>query len=105
MDVTYEVRNGVLVISVDQELDHHSAGQIRMLTEDVLAQRKVKGILFDFSNTTFMDSSGVGMIMGRYKKMKTQGGFVGVTGVSPAINRILEISGLYKLVEVFQMEY
>jgi len=105
MEVTYEVRDGVLVIALEQELDHHSASQIRIQTEEILSQRKVRGIIFDFSKTTFMDSSGIGMIMGRYKKMKQQGGFIGVAGVNTAINRLLEISGLYKIVEVYQAEY
>ncbi len=104
MEISCEVRDGILVISLAQELDHHSASQIRNLTEEILTQRKIKGILFDFSKTTFMDSSGIGMIMGRYKKMKSQGGFVGVAGVKPSIHRILEISGLYKIVELYQME-
>ena len=60
----------------------------------------IKNIVFDFSNSTFMDSSGIGMIMGRYRVIKEKKGFVGVKGVGPAIHRILEISGLYKLVEI-----
>ena len=47
-----------------------------------------------------LDSSGIGMIMGRYRIVKERDGFVGVSGAGPAIHRILEISGLYKLVEI-----
>lgn len=104
MEPDYEVAGDTLIVHVPQELDHHSARKVREYSSDILKERTVKNIIFDFSGTTFMDSSGVGMIMGRYRIVKERGGFVGVSGAGASIHRILEISGLYKLVELCDMQ-
>ncbi len=100
MEPDYEVAEDTLIVHVPQELDHHSAKMVKEYSSEILKEGTVKNIIFDFSNTTFMDSSGIGMIMGRYRIVKERDGFVGVSGAGPAIHRILEISGLYKLVEI-----
>jgi stage II sporulation protein AA (anti-sigma F factor antagonist) len=89
MEVLYEVRGDNLFIYLPEELDHHNAKII---------SNQIKNIVFNFSNTNFMDSSGVGVIMGRYKLIKPRGGNVTVTNINKAIDRILTISGLYKIV-------
>lgn len=99
MDTTYELQDRLLIIHLTNELDHHNAVGIRYTADLALEQGQSDSIVFDFKNTTFMDSSGIGVIMGRYKKVKERGGFVGVVGVGPGIHRILKISGMYKLVE------
>lgn len=101
METTYEINEGVMVIHAASELDHHTAKVVKALSDEVMERESLEGIIFDFSETSFMDSSGIGMIMGRYKRLRDKGGYVGVMGVNPAIHRILEISGLYKIVEVF----
>lgn len=104
MEESYEIRDGVLIVGLGHELDDPSATHVRLETDAWIREERLQGILFDFSNTVFMDSSGIGMIIGRYKKMKAQGGFVGVTGVGRNINRIMEISGLYKIIEIFEIQ-
>lgn len=104
MEESYEVREGVLIVGLGHELDDHCATRIRLKTDEWILEGGIQGILFDFSETVFMDSSGIGMIIGRYKKMKARGGFVGVAGVGRNINRIMEISGLYKIIEVFEIQ-
>lgn len=99
MDTTYEIQNKILIIHLAKELDHHSAAGIRYTADGLLEQGQSDNIVFDFKDTVFMDSSGIGVIMGRYKKVKQHGGYIGVMGVGPGIHRILEISGMYKLVE------
>ena len=99
MDTTYEIQNRILIIHLSKELDHHSAAGVRYTADGLIEQGQSDSIVFDFKDTVFMDSSGIGVIMGRYKKVKERGGFVGVVGVGPCIHRILEISGMYKLVE------
>lgn len=100
MELSYEAAEDTLVVYMPRELDHHSARAVKEYSEGMLKTGSIKNIIFDFSDTTFMDSSGVGMIMGRYRVAKERGGFVGVRGTNAAISRILEISGLYKLVEI-----
>ena len=99
-DVTdYELINQCLVIKLNKELDHHSALVIREKTDKMIDRGTVKNIIFDFEGANFMDSSGIGVIMGRYKRVIFSGGKVAVTNVSDAIDRILKLSGLYKIIE------
>ena len=58
-------------------------------------------IIFDFSGVTFMDSSGIGMIIGRYKNAKKRGGTIAITGMTPEIRRIFQISGLAKIIDSY----
>lgn len=104
MEESYELRDGVLIVKLCYELDDPCATRVRMQTDEWIREGGLQGILFDFSNTVFMDSSGIGMLIGRYKKMKARGGFVGVTGVGRNISRIMEISGLYKIIEIFEIQ-
>lgn len=104
MEESYEIRDEILIVGLGHELDDHSATQIRMQTDAYIREGEIRGILFDFSNTVFMDSSGIGMIIGRYKKMKAKGGFIGVAGVGRNISRIMEISGLYKIIEIYEIQ-
>lgn len=99
MDTTYEIQNRILIIHLGKELDHHSAVGIKYTADGLIGQGQSDNIIFDFKDTVFMDSAGIGVIMGRYKKVIERGGFVGVVGVGTSINRILEISGMYKLVK------
>lgn len=100
MEPDYKLMGNTLVVYVPQELDHHIAGKIKAYSEEIAKANPLKNIIFDFTDTVFMDSSGIGMIMGRYRVVQKQNGFVGVKGVGASIHRILEISGLYKLVEI-----
>lgn len=104
MEESYEIRDGVLIVRLCRELDDPCAARVRLRTDEWIQEGGIQGILFDFSDTVFMDSSGIGMMIGRYKKMKALGGFIGVTKVGRNINRIMEISGLYKIIEVFEIQ-
>lgn len=98
----YEVRGNVLVIRLKNDLDHHTALAVRETADTLLARSQAKHILFDFTGVDFMDSSGIGVIMGRYRKVIFQGGRVGVTGVGENVDRIFTFSGLYKIVERYE---
>lgn len=101
MEINLEIKDNYLIIYLPKELDHHTARDIREEADKILNEEVLEGVIFDFNNTAFMDSSGIGMIMGRYKMISQKGGIVGVTGINAAIHRILELSGLYKIVEVY----
>lgn len=96
-----EVIDRNLVIHVDNEVDHLVAEQIREEFEKVCAKQNVKNVIFDMSQVEFMDSSGIGMIIGRYMKVKYSGGKVSVAGVSDGIDRILRMSGVYKIISKY----
>lgn len=94
----FEVRNQSLIIHMKEDLDHHNAIFIREQADKLIEQKNIKKVIFDFSKVSFMDSSGIGVIMGRYKKLlHVGGGTLAVIGVSDRIDRILKLSGLYKI--------
>ncbi len=83
-----------LTVFLKGELDHHGARKARENT-DALIQQKMPAVLkLNFSGVTFMDSSGIGLILGRYRTMKLFGGKLKVVCVPPGLTRIMELSGL-----------
>lgn len=100
-DVVYEVYQRCLIIRLNGELDHHNAVRIREKADKLIDRKNIKHIIFDFTATSFMDSAGIGVIMGRYRKVIFIGGKIAVAGVNMAVDRILKISGLYKIIEKF----
>ena len=98
----YEMKGQTLVIHLKADLDHHTAVTVRESADTLLARSHAKHVLFDFTGVEFMDSSGIGVIMGRYRQVIFQGGRVGVMGVGANVDRILRISGLYKIVEQYE---
>ena len=101
MNSRYSVYRDSLVVHLDKELDHHQAEIIRNDTKEYIEYCQIKNIIFDFCNTTFMDSSGIGLIIGRYKVLSETGGRVYAVEVNESVKRIFRMSGLFKIVEVF----
>lgn len=95
----YKIENEEMVVFLDSELDHHNANITKEKIDSEVMKGRVKTIGFDFTNTNFMDSSGIGIIMGRYKLLAAIGGNVYVTNINKNIERIFLISGLYKIIE------
>lgn len=98
MEVLYEVRGENLLVFLPEELDHHNSKIITEQSDWYIISNQIKNIIFNFKRTNFMDSSGIGVIMGRYKLIKSLGGEITVTNINQSIDRIFTISGLYKLV-------
>lgn len=97
----FEIMDNVLIIHVNGELDHHNAIMIREKADEIICKKGIVNIMFDFERTDFMDSSGIGVIMGRYKKVKDFGGTVGVVNVRKNVEKILLFSGLNKIVKYY----
>ena len=93
------VKKDILIIEVAKEVDHHYSQEIRKRVDILMDCQGVASVIFDFSKTCFMDSSGVGLVMGRYKKARLSGGKVIVTGLSSNMERIMKMSGVFKLVD------
>jgi len=96
MNFSCSVRTDSLIVKIKGEIDHHSCDFIREKLEREYARHNVKNIIFDFSDIHFMDSPGIGVIMGRYKSVNERGGKLGVYNVNPQIDRVFQLSGLYK---------
>ena len=99
--VHYELQGQSLIVYVTKELDHHAVIDLRATSDKLIQAGNVKHIIFDFSDVDFMDSSGIGLIMGRHKKVMFLGGKTAVTGVGKNIDRIFRMSGLYQIVEKY----
>ena len=97
MEDRIKKRGNQLIVYVPKELDHHFAEQITPQVDKELDKGLIKQLVFDFSETGFMDSSGIGLIMGRYKKLQ-ENGSISIAGANDSIQRIILISGLHKLV-------
>lgn len=87
-----------LIVMIEGEIDHHSAEMIRNKVDDRITSASVKNVIFDFSRVGFMDSSGIGMLMGRYKNVVRVGGKAWIMSVNETIKRILEMSGVFSVI-------
>lgn len=96
-----EVTNGCLVVHLNCELDHHYTTILREKSDRMIDKGNIKNIIFDFTGVHFMDSSGIGFVMGRYKRVIFTGGKVAVSGMDSSIDRIFHLSGLYKIIEKY----
>ena len=99
---TYEAKGQVLVIHLPKELDHHNCRNLKYETDLLLAENYINRIVFDFSRTEFMDSSGIGILLNRYKQMTANGGKVVLCGVNAQVRRILTIGGISRLIESYE---
>ena len=99
MDINLEIIGTTLVAKIDGEIDHHTAKTLKSELDREINLHKVINLVLDFDRVTFMDSSGIGVIAGRYKEIKARGGKVMVIRVKPQVDKILEISGLKTILE------
>ncbi|TCP31730.1 SpoIIAA-like anti-anti-sigma regulatory factor [Scopulibacillus darangshiensis] len=99
-----EVKNQVLCIRLEGELDHHTAEQLRHQVNMALQQHPVHHILLNLKELQFMDSSGLGVILGRYKQISGMGGEMVVCAISPAVRRLFEMSGMFKIIRLEEDE-
>ena len=99
MDTNLEIIGTTLVVKIEGEIDHHTAPGLREQMDRVIESKNIINLVLDFDRVTFMDSSGIGVIAGRYKQIQARGGKVMVIRVKPQVDKILEISGLKKILE------
>ena len=78
-------------------MDHHTARELRLAIDEAIERDRPGLLLLDFQGVDFMDSSGIGLVMGRYKVMQQNGGEVEVTHVPKYISRVFKLSGLEQL--------
>lgn len=99
MEINAMRRGARVVVRLCGELDHHSAGRVRSQLDLMLRDVTVREMQLDMREVTFMDSAGLGVVLGRYKTLSARGGRMIVTGMRSSIDRIFRMSGLYALVE------
>ena len=97
MSAKIEYKQKEIIVYLDGEIDHHSASLIRVSIDDAIIHKKPSVLVLDFGNVTFMDSSGIGLVMGRYKLMKNLSGEVIIENAPRTIKKVMRMAGIEKL--------
>lgn len=100
----YQVEENCLTIFLPKEVDHHNAELIKKEADKIIVGRHIKFVIFDFRDTQFMDSSGIGVIMGRYRQVFLLGGEVWAVHANERMRQILNMSGVTKIMQIFEEE-
>ncbi len=98
----FQIIDNCLMVRMPEEVDHHRASYICEGADRLLVRENVENVVFDFEDTRFMDSSGIGILLNRYKQMAPSRGTVTYYGAGPRILRILEMGGLGRLIRGFK---
>ncbi len=94
MAVTFESREDTLVACLSGDIDHHTASEMRDAIDQMTESTLPRTLILDFSRITFMDSSGIGLIMGRYKLMQSVGGALRIEHASSRLKKLMQLAGL-----------
>ena len=106
----YQVQENCLTIFLPKEVDHHNAEEVKksadaiIESDHLIEHNHIRYVIFDFADTKFCDSSGIGVIMGRYRKIYMLGGEVCAVHTSERIRKILMMSGVTKIMQIYEEE-
>ena len=100
MDMDIKNENDTAVAVLKGEIDHHNARSLRTELDHYIVTVQPERFAIDFAGITFMDSSGIGLIMGRSKLMKECGGSLEIRNAQPYIRRVLKLAGVERIVKV-----
>jgi stage II sporulation protein AA (anti-sigma F factor antagonist) len=100
MSVKIEFKDETLFCKLNGEIDHHTTLPIRIDIDERIESCRPKTVILDFSNVTFMDSSGIGLVMGRYKILNELGGILEVTGLSDNSYKVMRLAGLDRIANI-----
>jgi stage II sporulation protein AA (anti-sigma F factor antagonist) len=101
LDIKLSRKGTTLIIKIMEDMDHHSAQYLRQKIDFEIVKATVKNIIFDFSNVNFMDSSGIGVVVGRYKNIQKLNGKAAIVNANPKIMQIFEMSGVLKIIPAY----
>ena len=100
MSVEISVNGEVTTAYLCGEIDHHSAVSIRATIDNAAELNMPSLLVLDFTRVSFMDSSGIGLVMGRYRNLSRRGAKLHITGASPQIYKVMKLSGIGKLATI-----
>ena len=104
MESNYLKEDKTLVLKITEELDHHMVEKLRRKADYEIERHIPRKVIFDFNQVSFMDSAGIGLILGRYKNISILGGKLELTNVNEQVAKILKMSGITKLIEMNKEE-
>ena len=97
MSVQLSYKEGVLTAKLSGEIDHHSARELREAIDDTVRRTCPRLLVLDFGGVEFMDSSGIGIVLGRYRLMQDMGGKLALKNLPPHIRRVMQVAGISSL--------
>ena len=100
MDTIFYLQNDTLVATLSGEIDHHVADGIRKDIDDEMQLYEVKNLVFDFSDVTFMDSSGIAVVLRAKRRMEALAGALVVVNIPRQAARVLETAGLSRYIDL-----
>ena len=92
--------NGILEVRLRGEIDHHTAVAVRSKIDEIICEQKPRKTVLDLSEIDFMDSSGLGLIMGRYALMQRLGGELTLKNPNERVVKIFELAGLGRIIKI-----
>ncbi len=98
--ITHETNEGLLTIFLIGEIDHHTAGGFRSEIDALVGKYTPRTLILDFSKVDFCDSSGIALVLGRYRLMHSLGGEVELTALPDNVRHIFEMADLKRLVKI-----
>lgn len=104
MNVKHFIEEKVLIFEITEELDHHVVERIRKRTDYEIQRLMPKEVVFDFTKVKFMDSAGIGLVLGRYKQANSFGGKLKIVNASERVKKILEMSGVAKIIPIINLD-
>lgn len=104
MEIELKLHRETLLVRLRGELDHHSSGQLRQAVERDLEKGRARNVVFSLQGLSFMDSAGVGVLLGRYRRIKARGGRMAVCSATEAVSKLLKISGILSIIPLFSGE-
>ena len=100
MDCTYIPAQKILTLKLSDEIDESKTDKLRRKIDNEITRFLPRKVIFDFSNVSFMDSAGIGMLIGRYKVIKMLGGLLEVQNCNRQVYKVFELSGILKIIPV-----
>lgn len=102
MKVTYNEKDKLLLLQITEEIDHHTSEKIRTRADFEIQKYIPKKLVMDFSKVNFMDSAGIGMILGRYKMITMFGGTMNMVNITQSVKKVLEMAGITKIIPIIE---
>lgn len=102
MQISHFIEEKILLVEITEELDHHASEKIRRRVDYEIQRFMPKKVVFDFNRVVFMDSAGIGLLLGRYKTAKIYGGQVELMNVNEKLKKIFEMSGILRIIKILE---
>ena len=99
-NLTFDFKDGTLYVSLIGEIDYHSAASTREAIDEKVLELCPKNLVIDLADVPFLNSSGLGLIIGRYDLMKELGGTLKIANPSAEHKKIFKLAGVNKLVKI-----